>query len=213
MTNLTASELLKRYEEGERDFSGAILHNAKLDGAILSGISLKGANIRNVSLSNAYLMECDFSNAIIVGISLMNAILYLSKLEGATFTNANLNKANLGQANLKGADLTTVEFVDACLKDANLRETRPAIRSHAYWAELISQKAETDQQKMLACFIAGGRRFGWDWDDYLNWEHPLEEWAIQALFSFDLDFKMSPGKEEQLKKAANRARIVLVNEL
>ncbi len=205
MTNLTATELLARYEAGERDFAGVVLQDENLSGAILSGINLKGASLFDVSLSNAYLPECNFSNANLVGLNLMNATLCFSNFEGACLKSINGNGANFGQANLKGADLTMAEFVDACLKDAKLSETKPTFRSHAYWGELLSQKAETKEQQILACFVAGGHRFNLCWSNFWEWEHPLEDWAIEAITTFKLNFENCPSIASRLKDAAEQA--------
>ncbi|MEQ9236939.1 pentapeptide repeat-containing protein [Coleofasciculus sp. E2-BRE-01] len=86
--------LLKRYEAGERDFSGTDL----------SGIKLYGSQGREIDLSGA-----DFSNA-----NLENARLSYVDLSGADFSNANLENARLNHVDLN----------DANFSDANLRNTR-----------------------------------------------------------------------------------------
>ncbi|GGA35792.1 pentapeptide repeat-containing protein [Okeania sp. KiyG1] len=50
---MDAEELLKRYADGERDFSGIKLTRSKLRGANLKGINLSHATLTEVKLQGA----------------------------------------------------------------------------------------------------------------------------------------------------------------
>ena len=52
-------EFLKRYDEGERDFSGIELRDVDLSGKGFSKIILRKAKLINVNLSNSYLSKAD----------------------------------------------------------------------------------------------------------------------------------------------------------
>ena len=55
---MTGTKLLERYTAGERDFSGADLHEANLRGADLHEANLRGADLRGADLREA---DLDFS--------------------------------------------------------------------------------------------------------------------------------------------------------
>jgi hypothetical protein len=141
---------------------------------------------------------------------LTGADLVSADLSGANLWNANLEKANLRCANLTGANLTGANFSRASLRNANLRETFPAWESHAYWGELLSQKAVTREQQALSCLVAAGGRFSLCWADFLNWGHPLlggewgddlQEWALTTIASYKLNLRCCPPKAAILKES------------
>jgi uncharacterized protein YjbI with pentapeptide repeats len=75
---MTRDELLKKYNEGRRDFSGADLRNANLSNsylrnAILSNANLSGVDLSGACLSYAYLSYADLSNANLSGANLSGA--------------------------------------------------------------------------------------------------------------------------------------------
>ncbi len=138
---ITAEEFLKRYKEGERDFTGinlsgvdlsrqtfdsnvslsqanlsnANLANAKLTGVNLIGANLQGANLNSTNLHNADLIEVNFSGA-----NLTKVILYSARLIQANFSQANLSEAKLDSANLTTANLSKANLAQASLGSANL---------------------------------------------------------------------------------------------
>jgi hypothetical protein len=204
MTDLTARELLARYEAGERDFAGVNLSQARLDGAVLDYINLKGANLLNVSFKGAIIRSSDLTNAKLQRANLTHASLCNSNLENANLEDATINGTNLVDATLKGATLTNALFVNAFLVNTDLREVKPPFSSYQFWAELLAVKAHTKDQKALACLIAWGDRFEFCWEDFFNWGHPLEQWAIESLLSFNLDYADCPENAQRLKTAAER---------
>ena len=78
------SELIEKYAQGVRDFSGA---------------NLRGANLRGANLREADLYEADLSGADLRG----------ADLRGANLRGANLSAANLSAADLYEADLSGVK--------------------------------------------------------------------------------------------------------
>ena len=138
---ISAEEFWKRYEDGERDFTGinltgvdlsgktldsnvslsqanlssANLANAKLTGVNLIGANLQGASLKSTNLQNADLIEVNLSGA-----NLTKAILYSARLIQANFSQANLSEAKLDQANLTTANLSKANLAQASLSSANL---------------------------------------------------------------------------------------------
>jgi hypothetical protein len=118
-------ELIQQYIEGERDFSGIDLPQAKLSQADLAEINLSGANLPGVDLKGANLQDADLSwaelqDADLRGASLINADLSYAKLRNANLSGANLENAYLVSANLREADLSKANLQDADLTDAIL---------------------------------------------------------------------------------------------
>ncbi len=114
---------------------------------------------------------------------------------------ANLMHSNLSEANLEGANLSGVNFTGANLRKAIFTGVKPPFESHPFWGELLAQKATTKDQKNLACLVAGGDRFIFCWTDFLRWEHPLQDWALKAIASYNLDLQHCPRKAAILKQA------------
>jgi uncharacterized protein YjbI with pentapeptide repeats len=112
---MDAKELLAKYAQGERDFTGIALGECQLIGAELSEIILRGATLNVANLSSADLYRADLSQA----------LLNVSRLTGINLTEANLsgcklNVANLIRARLVDANLATASMIRAEMLRANL---------------------------------------------------------------------------------------------
>ena len=97
---MDAQELIKRHNDGERNFNHAGLRDANLRGADLCGASLRDA---------------DLFDADLCGASLRGANLCVAYLRGASLRGANLCGANLRGANLFDADLCGANLRGTCL--------------------------------------------------------------------------------------------------
>ena len=123
---ISAEEFCRRYNEGERDFSGLDLAGVDLSGKTLqSPISLSQANLSNSNLSNANLVKANLIGANLQGANLkktnlQEADLIQANFSGANLTKANLNYARLIQANLSRANLSETQLHSANLTTANL---------------------------------------------------------------------------------------------
>ncbi len=130
---MTATELLKRWQLGERDFSeadlqGADLHGADLRGACFVKADMRWSNLQKANLFGADLTEANLSQAVLRGANLFGAILAGTELCGtdlceAVLGRADMEGANLRYANLEGADLHRTFLIDANLQGARLRGT------------------------------------------------------------------------------------------
>jgi very-short-patch-repair endonuclease len=136
---MDASELLKRYAAGEREFpdveikpvnwiranlSEANLSDANLSDANLSYANLIGANLSYVNLSGADLSDADLSGADLSYADLSGADLDCANLSGANLSGANLTRAYLNEASLSGADLTGANLFETDLSYADLSEAK-----------------------------------------------------------------------------------------
>lgn len=108
---MEAEELLKRYElvkkytEGERDFSGINLNEANLSRINLSQADLSESSLFVTNLSGANLSDANLSEA----------NLNVARLSSANLARANLNRATINVANLVRADLSEAQLVEAVL--------------------------------------------------------------------------------------------------
>lgn len=138
---ISAEEFWKRYEEGERDFTGinlagvdisgktldsnvslsqANLSSANLANAKLTGVNLIGANLQGANLNSTNLQSADLIEANLSGANLTKAILYYARLIQANLSQANLTEAKLDSANLTTANLSRANLTQASLSSANL---------------------------------------------------------------------------------------------
>jgi uncharacterized protein YjbI with pentapeptide repeats len=107
---MNAEEILKRYAEGDRDFTQVILLEA----------NLSGANLHQANLTEANLSVANLSGSNLSGAKLNRAKLNVTKLSGANLHKANLTEANLNVANLTLADLSEAEMSQASLIRAEM---------------------------------------------------------------------------------------------
>lgn len=137
---MEAEELLKRYElvkkytEGERNFTRINLNEANLSRINLSQANLSEASLFVTNLSGANLNEVNLSNANLNVARLSSSHLVRAILKGATLNVANLVRADLSEAQLMGAalirgeliraELSKADFSKANLTGADLREAK-----------------------------------------------------------------------------------------
>lgn len=118
---ITAEEFCRRYNEGERDFTGINLAGVDLSGKTLkSPISLSQANLSNSNLSNANLTNANMIGANLQGANLKETNLQRADLIEANFSGANLTKATLYHARLINANLSQANLSEAKFDEANL---------------------------------------------------------------------------------------------
>jgi uncharacterized protein YjbI with pentapeptide repeats/stress response protein SCP2 len=138
---ITTEDFLKRYQAGERDFTGsnlagidlsqktlesnlmlseANLTKANLAGAKLIKVNLIGANLQGADLSETNLQQADLIEANLSNANLTKASFYHAILIKANLSQAKLIEANLSSANLTGANLTQAKLAKANLSYTNL---------------------------------------------------------------------------------------------
>lgn len=115
-----ASELLKRYAAGGRNFQNADLNNANLTSANLCEANLIGASLKNAKLSYANLAQAKLVIADLSYANLIHASLQKAKLMGANLQNAQLFSADLTRANLSNSDLRNAILIGVNFQGANL---------------------------------------------------------------------------------------------
>ncbi len=127
---LHPQELQKRYDRGDRDFTGVDFRASNLQRLGLSGsnfhetnfsgANLQGANLSNTDFGHAGLSQARLKDASLVKAYLSHANLQEADLRGANLSNAYLSNANLRGANLGGANLTGAKVTDEQLALAKL---------------------------------------------------------------------------------------------
>ena len=101
-------------ELAQADFSGALLHNARLNGTHLPGANLSGAKV-----TGAHLAKCDFTGA-----NLARVFIQHSDLRGSMLAGCDLSRSRLIDVDLEGADLSAAVLEDAFFKNANLKHAK-----------------------------------------------------------------------------------------
>jgi uncharacterized protein YjbI with pentapeptide repeats len=147
---VTAEEFLKRYNEGERDFTGINLAGVDLSSSgesLGSNVNLSNANLRGANLRYMHLGEINFTGANLRKSDLSGAYLVRAKLDRVNFKNADLSKANLREANLKNAKLNNVNLSEANIPNADL--------SGANLSQADLYKANLDCSKLIATRLNG----------------------------------------------------------
>ncbi|MEG5140099.1 MULTISPECIES: pentapeptide repeat-containing protein [unclassified Microcoleus] len=127
-------EIVKRYTEGDRDFTGINLNEANLSRINLSQSILRKASLFVTNISGANLSDADLSDANLNVARLSSTNLSRAILNGASLNVANLVRADLTAAQLIGASLIRCELVrcelsqtnfsGANLNEADLREVK-----------------------------------------------------------------------------------------
>lgn len=126
--------IVKRYTEGDRDFTGINLNEANLSRINLSQSNLRRASLFVTNISGANLSEANLSEANLNVARLSSTNLSRAILNGATLNVANLVRADLSGAQLIGAslirselvrcELSKTNFTGANLTEADLREVK-----------------------------------------------------------------------------------------
>lgn len=133
LTPITATTLLAKYGEGQRDFrnvqltgaqgdrlQGQDLRNINLSGSAIEKIDLRQVILKNANLNNINLAKVDLRGADLSNSSLIDANLSFSNLAEANLTQANLLRVNLFQAKLGSAILQKAELMKTNLREADL---------------------------------------------------------------------------------------------
>lgn len=128
-------EFLKRYQNGERDFSGIELRDMDLSFITLAKVSFHRAKLINVNFQTANLKNADFSEADLTGSYLVGADLIEANLTKANLSNSNLYIANLTEAKLNNSiltntDLNCTELIGADLTGSNIEEAINVSSTH-----------------------------------------------------------------------------------
>lgn len=197
---MNAQQLVNRYNDGERDFSGIEIPNASLQDTDLSGICLTGARLPGAFLRSAKLVEADlsyadlrgaemgggdFKGADLTGANLRGAILSAADMQGANLAYANLRETLIAESNLFGADLRGANLRDAEMWGSDLSEAdlEDAIMGGAVLPDLVSE----DQLAMAKILpIAPGQTYP---DAMMVWVD--ETFLNDGLPGFDEGYEMA----------------------
>ena len=159
--DLTAYEIVARYEAGERDF-----HGYGIRGADLYCADLSGADLRECVFNGADLSDVDFTGA---------------NLAGADFTRADLSYAILCGANLESAHLFCANLTNASLLEA----LNPPLSSHEFIAEVLRQHIEDNlERRAVAGLVLVSR--DWCWKQFgeiarEQWSAETRTWIVDTL--------------------------------
>jgi uncharacterized protein YjbI with pentapeptide repeats len=117
---MNAEEFLKRYEEGERNFSGADLRGAKLGHAVFQDVDLSNSNLENVDLSWSELGSVDFSGSNLRNIYLEGAQWYRLRIREADMSGARLDHTNIENCDLTASTFNSIRAFQSCMDECDL---------------------------------------------------------------------------------------------
>lgn len=162
-------EIIKRYEVGERNFTGIELRNTTIDYTCFMDVDFSRANLQESFFSNIYLVNINFSCANLEWTG------FYGFLINCNFSNANLRKADLRGANLTGVDLTSADLsgtdlrgaklIGTNLRNANLTGIKTTEKTIFCNTTMPDGRIETnspkvlDAQELLKRYAAGERDF------------------------------------------------------
>ncbi len=112
---LRASEILKLYKEGRRDFSGVVCNNDSFDNFDLHGIIFKKANLSYCGFHSTNLEGADLSGAILEWTGFVRANLKHANFEKVRAVWSRFNEAQFEKTNMRGADVSWSLFFDTNL--------------------------------------------------------------------------------------------------
>lgn len=178
---MDSEELIRLYQEGQRDFSKEYLHSTKfancnLDSTDFSQANLKFANFYNANLSNANFAESDLSKARLESANLQNV-----DLSNANLQNADLTSANLSNANLDNTDLTGAELINANLDGVDLSTAKNAVTI----ANISPVKEDNPNLKLLSSLKEATSDIGFSSEGYYPYEFFIWDKKINGSFSVE----------------------------
>lgn len=133
---LKVYDIVKRYQAGERNFTGINLNEANLSRIKLSQANLSRASFMVANLSSANLNQVNLTGANLNVARLSNANLNKAILNHATLNVANLVRADLSEASLLETLLIRAELIQVLLNQAKL------IQANLNGADLREAKLE-----------------------------------------------------------------------
>ncbi|NCS84221.1 MAG: pentapeptide repeat-containing protein [Cyanobacteria bacterium] len=115
---MNADEMLRLYDQGQKDFSQVNLSREDIIQANLTQIDFTRADLNWANLSGSDFSGANFSRADLTHTRMISA-----KLIGVNLTNADLSYADLSWVNLNGANLSNVDLSHGNLSKSSLANT------------------------------------------------------------------------------------------
>lgn len=163
------SDIIKRYEVGERNFAGIELTNTVIDYTCFMDVDFSGANLQESVFSDIYLVNISFNYANLEGTGfygyVINCNLSNTNLREADLRGANLTGVDLTGADLTCADLRGAKFIGANLSNANLTDIKTTENTIFCKTIMPDGRIETnspkviDGQELLKLYADGERNF------------------------------------------------------
>lgn len=180
MLSLKVSELKDRIKLGEDTFENIVCRSSSSIGIDLYGVTfvncVLGYNLFNdIGLENCTFKDCYelpyfWFSVFEETIDFTGSYLYKCLFQGATFYDTKLI----------------------------LDRAKPPYNFSRFWAELLKHKATTLEQRQVVALIYSAEYLGWCWHDFLEMNHPLQDWVLDTLRSYNLDFSNCPEEAKIL---------------
>lgn len=132
--SLSATEVLNRYADGQRDFryvvaegedfNGANLRGASFLGASLSGACFREAVLTHAQFKSADLTSADLSHATLNGTDLIGGDFSDARLDGADLTGASANRSIFAQSSMRAVNFGNAVLDETELEGADLTKAK-----------------------------------------------------------------------------------------
>lgn len=150
---MTATQLLKAYEEGAREF-----HEVDLDSVDLSDRTLQAASFYGASLRGANLARASLTYIQLKGADLTEANLSEASLNATDLIAANFSRAKLDGADLTGAAMNRADFTDASI-------------SNAFFGNAVLENARLLRADLERCSLSSTNLTDLDVSSFCNAKH------------------------------------------
>lgn len=118
--DMDKQELLRRYSDGERDFSNIRMRDADMGVVDLSRASFRGAYLERFRCHDRQMERIPPSHSNLCGADFSNAMLYQASFSDAILTSAKFRHADCRETAFNDCDLVEADFSHATLTDASL---------------------------------------------------------------------------------------------
>ncbi|MEM9925187.1 MAG: pentapeptide repeat-containing protein [Cyanobacteria bacterium P01_D01_bin.50] len=170
-------EFLRRYDEGERDFSGVELRDVDLSNAWLSETIPAIGRDHKLILNKAKLINVNFNNAQLRQVDLSEA-----DLSGSNLSNTNLIEANLRDAILTNTDLKCTKLIGADLTGSNINEAINVSSPHL----LVLDENKNNNTELVTELRALTRGL-YNWHFGIDYPYDVFMWDTESRGDFTLE--------------------------
>ena len=163
-------EIIKRYEAGERNFTGIDMHHISISYPCFMDTDFSNVNMEGSLWGVDYLVNANLSGANLEGsdlfASVINTNLTNANLRNIKFRSINLTGVNLSVSDLSGADLSGAKLIGVNLSGANLTDAKITVETIFCNTIMPDGRIENSSNKvvnvaqLLDRYAAGERDFG-----------------------------------------------------
>ena len=174
MVEVTPTELQERILAGESEFEGIECREKFPERFEINDVLFENCEFGRGLFDTLVLHDCSFVNC--------------SRMPD--FDRAYFYNVDFTGSDLRSSDFYMTQFSGRLV----VKGAKPPYSSGWFWAELLKQRATTIEQKQVTALIYSASYLDWCWYDFLVMNHPLQDWVLETLRSYELDLTYCPHK-------------------